>query len=697
MTPRERVSRAVPSGVSRGIIGTLRAGLAAGALAGLLAGLADGVRAVATVPIHVGAGSALLCVAATVLQYAALGGIGLALLGMLLHPWLVRREFELRYRWLLGIGLGVAIFAPLYWLTRSAVFPGYSALSWQRSSAAVAMLAAGLALGALVARVLTSFPRSVQRVLSLALGLCVVAGGIFLGSQGDLARGRGALNERNGDLPNVLLIVVDAMRQDVLGCYGNERVKTPNIDRLAREGVVFENAFVQAPFTWTSFGSLLTGKYPRRHGLMRMKPGVEMVEQVTLPWHLKHALRTDGRALEPDDYLTASFHTGTLQEKSKLLRGFDLVFEETAGHDLFDVEGAWSRVSSELLLWTFQNRVRKRFDSGLVASEARNFLGGMRDRRFMAMVHLYSTHTPYDPPREFAQMYRDPAYAGPIHSFYEAHRKAIESGKYSATPEDVQQIRNLYYGGVSQADALIGSLVATLERNGMRENTLVIVTADHGESLGEDGLWEHNHLVRRELCVPLILWSPSRLPAGKRVAALVDEIDVLPTVCEFAGLRPPSGTDVRELVDGRSLLPLVRGETSTLRPYSFAETGGRVSILDLEHALSVPRRLLAPESIEEVERLVEAERRDPKHRPRLVAAQRNAEHEPDVFEPERAVATRLLLALHSWSRSMPIPVSNVDESARDHESDVIRDAGYGGGIDDDEPATHVKPVQGGQQ
>ena len=95
----------------------------------------------------------------------------------------------------------------------------------------------------------------------------------LLSQQGAFERsGRGEIGDRNRDLPNVLLVIVDALRQDTLGVYGHERVLTPTIDSIAHDGVTFENAFVQAPFTWTSFGSFLTGKYPRRHGLVKMDP-----------------------------------------------------------------------------------------------------------------------------------------------------------------------------------------------------------------------------------------------------------------------------------------------------------------------------------------------------------------------------------------------------------------------------------------
>jgi arylsulfatase A-like enzyme len=666
-----------------GVLASARAGLLAGCVTGLVFGLVDGVWAACTTRAELGLGAVLGCLAGAVLQYTLLAGTALALVGVLLHVALRRRNLPGRYLVLLALGLGAGIAAELYWRTREHLFYGYSAVGPERLAVAAGCLLAGLALGYVLARALVRQPRGFQTALSVVVCLAWLVGGLYLAAQSSGGAERGAPNERNRDLPNVLLVVVDALRQDVLGCYGNTRVRTPHLDRLAAGGVAFENAFVQAPYTWTSFGSFLTGKYPRRHGLIKMKPGVGMQPQATLPWHLKHARRTDGRALAADDYVTASFHTGTLYDESGLLRGFDFVFEETAGHELQDLARPWSRYRSELLLWIFKNRIGKRFDSGLLAREAARWLDAVRGRRFFAMVHLYSTHTPYDPPAEYAKLYCDPAYDGPVKAFHAASRYAIESGVYAPTPADVEQIRNLYYGGVTQADALVGELLATLERNGTLDETLVIVTADHGESLGEDGLWEHNHMVRRELRVPLLMTLPGKLPAGKRVSALVDSIDVLPTVCALAELDLPPQTDEFTRIDGQSLLPLVRGEVDKLRDWSFAENGVRVSIQDLARKLDVSRDVVVQDDLAAARARLALELREPKLAARYVVyPDAKALDEPDTYRARAAEADELLRVLYEWSRSMPIVASLVVPSGRDEE-ELMRDTGYAGGVGDD--------------
>lgn len=694
-----QTDRSAPGGVFQ----SARAGLLAAALSGLVLGLVDAgfaTSALLALPtgggstrVGLGVGSALACGAGTVLQYSIVFALLLVVLGVLLHPLIARLDLAGRYLVLLALGLGAGFTAELYWRTRDVLFYGKSALSPERLAVAGGALVVGLALGFVAARGLARLSRRVQVAFSAACALAWLVGGVWLAMQESGSSARGAKNDRNADLPNVLLVVVDALRQDELGCYGNTRVKTPNFDRLAERGVLFENAFVQAPFTWTSFGSLLTGKYPRRHGMLRMKPGYQLRAQATLPWHLKHATRLDGRALQPDDYVTASFHTGTLQEGTGLLRGFDLVFEETAGHELQDLASPWSQFRAELLLWIFKNRIEKRFDSGLVAKEARRWIAEQRGKRFMAMVHLYSTHTPYDPPQEFARMYRDPAYTGPVKAFYAEHRYAIESGKYTPTAADVQAIRDLYSAGVSQADALVGDLVRELERAGELANTLVIVTADHGESLGEDGLWEHNHMVRRELRVPLLIAWPTKLPAGKRVAALTDEIDVFPTVCDLAGLTLPKAEDEYAKLDGASLLPLVRGEKDALRRFSFAENGVRLSIQDLGAKLDVPRSVVLQKDAQAARAELEKTLRTKETAPRYVEyANPRVLDEVDVLAEKKERALALLDELFAWSTSMPIPAEMVRASGRDEEThELLRHTGYEGGVGDDGPPPEEDP------
>jgi arylsulfatase A-like enzyme len=665
-----------------GLLTTLRAGLNAGALCGLLFGLADGVVAALRVSAPIGFPRRLGCVAAATVPYGALFMATLAAAGLVLHPLLCRHDLRGRHTRLLATGLGLGLFLELYWWTRPYVFAGRSSVSPERLAVAAGLLVVGIVLGRLAVRLLARLPGPARAALPVLLTLCWLGGGAFLLAQ-RAPTPRGALNERNRDLPNVLLVVVDALRRDVIGAYGNERVHTPVIDRLAERGVLFEDAFVQAPFTWTSFGCLFTGKYPRRHGLVKMEAGVRMRPNVTLPWHLKSArFKAGGGTLQDGDFYGATFMTGALSNGSGLMRGFDVYFEAMSGHELVERDSAWSVFRSELLLWRVKNKLTQRFDPSLVVTTARRWLRANAGRRFVAMVHLYSTHTPYDPEPEFRRLYCDPAYDGPVKAFYAHHREAIERGEVAPTPADVAQIRHLYEAGVTQADRDIGLVVDELERLGELDDTLVIVTGDHGESLGEGNLWEHNHMVQTNLRVPLVMCWPKGLPRGRRVAGIVEEIDVFPTICDLFGLElpePPAGADADEAaraeVDGVSLLPLVRGEPGAGKAYTYAENGPYVAVQDARWKLIVPRPALAEGGWEKV--LSGA-----LERPRLYDLERDPDETENLFAPDHPELARLLETLRAWDASMPIPLLDVVLSDRDLEEQrrLLIDLGYAGGV-----------------
>ncbi|MBL8862410.1 MAG: sulfatase [Planctomycetes bacterium] len=665
---------------------TLGAAARAGISCGAAFGLADGVTAATLTPAHLSPASLAGCLAAAAFEYAVLATAGLLLVALVLHPLVGRREPRRLLALFVGVGLAAGLFAELYWWTRPYVFYGWKSTSAPRLLATLGFLAVAVLLARALARPAAALVERAGAKLLYAAVLLVAAGGAYLAAQRDPLAGHGVPNERTRDLPNVVLVVVDALRQDTLGCYGDERVRSPHIDRLAREGVLFENAFVQAPFTWTSFGSLLTGKYPRRHGLVKMAPGTRMVENVTLAAHLENARRRDGRQLTDSDFLSASFHTGTLSSGSGLIQGFDLYYEQMAGHGLIVAESAWSVFRADLLLRVLAAKLAQKA-GGDVAGTARAWIAQHAERRFFAMVHLYSTHTPYDPPREFRELYVDPAYRGPFQSFYSYHREAIERGDYAPTPADVAQITNLYHAGVTQADAAIGALVSALERAGTLDDTLFIVTSDHGESLGELGLWEHNHMTDTNLRVPLVLRWPRGLPAGTRVSALVDQIDVLPTVCDLMALELPPQTDVYSRIDGASLMPLVRGESSAVRPYSFAENALFASIHDLSWKLLVPFALIDGDGWE---------RGETSHGlgPVLLDLVNDPGEERNVLGANLDVARRLHAALRAWFKELP--EVRIEYSPRDLDAIQRMEAlGYtAGGIGIDEPQAPARPPGG---
>ena len=331
------------------------------------------------------------------------------------------------------------------------------------------------------------------------------------------------------------------------------------------------------------------------------------------------------------------------------MQGIDVYSEALMGRDVVEVESRWSAFRSELLLWIVRNKVAQRVDSSLVASHAREWIRERRDDRFATLVHLYTTHTPYDPPERWRRRYTDPAYDGPVDRFHADHRRAIERGEWTPSAADEQQIRALYAGGVSWADEMIGGLLAELETHGLTDDTVVVITSDHGESLGEHGLWEHDHMFQDNLLVPLLIAAPGRLPEGARVPAPVSSIDVFPTVLDVLGLEVaevPDGAPESQ-IDGQSLVPLARGDVASVRPVSFTESAAAFAAQSSTHKL-----ILLRDAAVEADELPDTAlffdlAADP-------LEERNAVR--DLETEARALRT----ALAAWTASLPEPRFDVD-------------------------------------
>ncbi|HEX5009421.1 MAG TPA: sulfatase [Planctomycetota bacterium] len=391
-----------------------------------------------------------------------------------------------------------------------------------------------------------------------------------------------------GDAPNVLLVINDAMRADRLGCYGNVREPpvSPNIDRLAQQGVLFERAVTQAPFTWTSFGSFLTGKYPRKHGLMKMLPNQRLDPQ---------ANRTIAAALSDAGYVTGAFLTGTLSNNSGLLAGFDTYFEALVGHDPVTRASKWSIVRSDLLLRKLRNKLRQALDPRLVNTMALDWMAEQAGRPFFAMVHYYETHTPYDPPAPYDWRY-DPDYKGPFHPFTQSLGVEVlrqrKEGREVFTERDHQHLLALYDGGVAFADEMVGALLDRLDELGIADNTLVIVTADHGEELFDHGVFEHDWMFNTNLLVPLVMRLPGGACAGTKVDCPVELIDLPSTILAVTGhgsLATPEDPGA-DAVSGRSLLPDCHGtHPSEDQRWVFSENNRYVAMQDGRSKIIVNR------------------------------------------------------------------------------------------------------------
>jgi len=282
-------------------------------------------------------------------------------------------------------------------------------------------------------------------------------------------------------LPNVILITIDTVRADHVGCYGAKDVQTSTLDSLARDGVVFERAISQVPLTWPSHAVILTGTYPFQNGVQDFTGSP-----------LDPKFRSVAQAFKDHGYRTGAVVSAFVLDRSwGLARGFDFY------DDAFSPE-------------QFKNR-----DLGLVerkagesVTRALSWLQKNPQRPFFFWLHLYDPHSPYDPPE-------------PYHTQYQGH---------------------LYDGEIAHADHELGRLITWLKRNQLYDHSLIVMLSDHGESLGEHGEHEHGFFVYNSTVqIPLIVKPPagSGFQPG-RVSRPIETASVAPTLLRLAGVKDPA-------------------------------------------------------------------------------------------------------------------------------------------------------------
>jgi arylsulfatase A-like enzyme/Flp pilus assembly protein TadD len=332
------------------------------------------------------------------------------------------------------------------------------------------------------------------RVSRSAAAFLVLIAGLLIPS----AAASGTTAGQEKGRPNLLLITVDTLRADRLGCYGGREVKTPTIDALASRSVLFERAFAHTPLTLPSHTSILLGTTPPFHGVHDNSGFIVRDEFLTLAEWLK------GRG-----YATGAF-VGAFPLDSR--------FGLTQGFDVYDDDyGSQSRDE-----FVFVERKAE-----VVVDRAISWL---KDRKgpWFAWVHCFDPHQPYQPPEPFSSQYKGSAYDGEV----------------------------------AYVDSALGKLMGFLKANGFESGTTVVLTADHGESLGEHGEMTHGYFAyNATLHVPLIIASPGLKPG--RAAGNASHIDIFPTVCDALSVPKPAG------LQGVSLWAAAKGKADPVQPIYF--------------------------------------------------------------------------------------------------------------------------------
>jgi arylsulfatase A-like enzyme len=348
--------------------------------------------------------------------------------------------------------------------------------------------------------------------------------------------------------PNILLIVVDTLRPDFISSYGFPHLITPNIDALANEGVVYENAISTSPWTTPSHASLFTGQYPSRNGV----DGRNIL--------LDPASKTLAAELSRSGFQTAGFINNVyIRRQTGLGRGFQQ-YEEFWGRN---------ECSSIMLLVEFlREKFNPREDTG--AMETRNAMNDWLHHDwtgkhpFFLFVHLMEPHAPYGTPDSKVHKFLPPGVTPQQAAKVNQDPEIFISGQLKMTPRDFEILTALYQNDINYVDSVIGGIIQDLRHRNLLENTLVIFTSDHGEHFGDHGLMSHELSLYDVLVhVPLIIRFPNRQHSGTRIKEPVQTIDIFPSILHF--LKSESKLDLQ----GFNLLPDSFERKN--HPYVFAE------------------------------------------------------------------------------------------------------------------------------
>lgn len=372
---------------------------------------------------------------------------------------------------------------------------------------------------------------------------------------------------------NVLFIAVDDLRPE-LGCYGKP-AKSPNIDRLAGEGMLFERAYVQVALCMPSRVSMLTGRRPDTTGVVDFSVRFRSVlpDVVTLPQHFKkngyHAAAC-GKIFHNDDPTSWSeplFKSQRREDDYHTEFGRNVLKWIKEDHrrltyvwDLGDGITKTKRPGG--LPWEAPDIPDNAVRDGQIADAAIDKLGRLKDQPFFLAVGFHKPHLPFIAPKKYFDLYDRaaiepapnpfPPKDAPKYATYNWNDLRHYYGIPDVGPVSVEQARDLkhaYYACVSFMDAQVGRVLAEVDRLGLREKTVVVLWGDHGWQLGEHGMWDKHSNFETSTRIPLIVRAPG-FQAG-RTKALVESVDLYPTLCELVGLPLDDG------LEGHSFVPLL--------------------------------------------------------------------------------------------------------------------------------------------
>ncbi len=379
------------------------------------------------------------------------------------------------------------------------------------------------------------------------------------------------------DKPNVLFIAIDDLRPD-LGCYGNEVVQTPNLDKLASEGLLFNRAYCNQPICSPSRASLMTGARPDTIGIIENREYFreKNPDIVTLPQHfiangyeavysgkIYHTWMRDEdhswsmKAIKPKGMKHGVGYA--LPENQELVKKRRQEAIEKYGKE--NTGGLTSGVAVEAA-----DVADEVYTDGYSTAVAINTLDTLAksDKPWFLALGFQKPHLPFNAPKKYFDLY-DPAdielaaqtlppmdgCTVGLHPSFELRTRAEIPNAGPIDDDLSRRLLHAYYACASFVDAQIGKMIAAVEEHGLRDNTIIVVWGDHGWHLGEHGIWGKATNYEIATRVPMMIWTPDQAMRGKGTNALVELLDIYPSLCELAGIEPP------EHIEGRSFVPLL--------------------------------------------------------------------------------------------------------------------------------------------
>lgn len=330
----------------------------------------------------------------------------------------------------------------------------------------------------------------------------------------------------------IIFININTLRADRLGCYGNPNRLTPHLDQLATRGVLFERLFSENNVSQSSFVTIMTGKHPYQHGIVNMKPQTisERLYPMSLFWQ-KNGYQT--AAIDCNYRITGDKNTW-------FLRGYDTYIDPSEARPTH-LNITAEEVNKEAISWLAKHG---------------------HEPNFFLFLHYWDTHYPYRSMKSLRKAEVDPNEPSIKEFAREPLWSFIQKYGEEKTPS---QLRLDYDETVKQVDQAIGELIQALERLQIYDDTLIVLTSDHGESLGEHGIYfDHHGLYDASLHVPLLFHYPKALPSEVRIPTLVQHADLFPTLLDLA--QVPTSKELGNL-DGKSFLPVIKNPTSTHRKF----------------------------------------------------------------------------------------------------------------------------------